>query len=263
MKNSYETLIYHTVYGLKKDGELSLKPLHVASAAMNAALYAVFGYIFYFIIPITTPGLGLVRFWPVVIIPAVFAVLFGPWVGGLGAAIGIFISDMFIHGNPILSLMAGVTSNFAMFFLIGYITRRKFNWKILTALFGLGSLIFIWISYVWLDFEVTMWFAGVIIMSYIALVIVVLLLPKWRSFEIASTVGLIVGSAIIGVTVWLFSQYFIMPGAADVVPLPAYASLTWLVWTFATEIPFLLVLGPPILEACYRAFPSLVPQSEE
>ncbi|UCE96087.1 MAG: ECF transporter S component [Candidatus Bathyarchaeota archaeon] len=240
-----------------------MKPLDVAATAINAALYAVFGYIFFFIIPITTPGLGLVRFWPVVIIPAVFAVLFGPWVGGVGGAIGIFISDMLIHGNPILSLMAGVTSNFALFFLIGYISRRNINWKVLTALFGLWSLLFIFISYTWLEFEVTMWFTGVIVVSYIILLLFVALVPRWRSFEIASMIGLITGSAIIGATVWLFSQYFIMPGGTGVAPLPVYASLTWLVWTFATEIPFLLGLGPPILEACYKAFPSLAPKLEE
>lgn len=226
---------------------------------MNAALYAVFGYIFYFIFPLTTPGIGIVRFWPVVIIPAVFAVLFGPWVGGGGAAIGIFISDMLIHGNPILSLMAGVTSNFIGFFLLGYIARKKSDWKLLTALFGLGSLLFIWVSYTWLTVEVATLFTGVIVVSYIVLLLFVFLVPKWRSFEIASMVGLIVGSAIIGVTVWLFSQYFIMPDATEVTPLPMYASLTWLVWTFATEIPFLLILGPPILEACYKAYPSLKP----
>jgi len=33
--------------------------------------------------------------------------------------------------------------------------------------------------------------------------------------------------------------------------------LLYLVWTFSTEIPFLLVLGPPIIAAIYRAFPNL------
>jgi len=237
-----------------------LKTLDVAALALNAALYTVFGYIFYFIFPLTTPGLGLVRFWPVVIIPAVFAVLFGPLVGGIGAAIGIFLSDMLIHGNPILSLMAGVPSNFVAFFLLGYVARRKFDWKLLTALFGLGSLLFIWISYTWLEVEIAILFTIVVVVSYIVLLLFVFLVPKWRNFEIASMIGLIVGSAIIGFTVWVFSQYFIMPGAAEVAPLPMFASLTWLVWTFATEIPFLLILGPPILEACYKAFPSLKPE---
>jgi hypothetical protein len=41
--------------------------------------------------------------------------------------------------------------------------------------------------------------------------------------------------------------------------LPVYASLILFVWTFATEIPFLILFGPPILEACYRAFPNLKP----
>jgi hypothetical protein len=32
------------------------------------------------------------------------------------------------------------------------------------------------------------------------------------------------------------------------------------VWTFATEIPFILLLGPPIAKALIRAFPSLSPK---
>jgi hypothetical protein len=28
------------------------------------------------------------------------------------------------------------------------------------------------------------------------------------------------------------------------------------IWTFATEIPFILLLGPPVIKACYKAFPS-------
>jgi hypothetical protein len=29
------------------------------------------------------------------------------------------------------------------------------------------------------------------------------------------------------------------------------------VWTFATELPFILLAGPPVIKACYRAYPSL------
>jgi uncharacterized membrane protein len=57
--------------------------------SLNATLYTVIGYLTYSGIVI----MG-VRFWPAVVIPAVFTVLFGPIVGGVGAAIGIFISDM-------------------------------------------------------------------------------------------------------------------------------------------------------------------------
>src|SRR4030065_1050937 len=101
-----------------------MKALEVAVIALDAALYAALGYLFFAILPIATPGLGLVRFWPQVIIPAVFAVIFGPIVGALGAGIGIFISDMLIHGNALLSLMAGVPSNVVMFAIIGYLSMK-------------------------------------------------------------------------------------------------------------------------------------------
>lgn len=65
-----------------------------------------------------------VRFWPAVVVPAVFSVLFGPLFGGVGAAIGIFISDMLSHGMPFLSLSVGVTSNFTAFYILGHMTKE-------------------------------------------------------------------------------------------------------------------------------------------
>ncbi len=101
-----------------------MKAFDVALVAICAALYAVIGYI-------TSFGFtfGGVAFWPAAFIPAVFAVLFGPWTGAIGAGIGIFIRDMLFHGNPLLSLTAGVTANFAMFFIIGYVARSKLDRK--------------------------------------------------------------------------------------------------------------------------------------
>jgi hypothetical protein len=54
-----------------------VKALNVAALALDAALYVVFGYIFYSILPLQAPGLGTVRSWPQVIGPAGFAALFG------------------------------------------------------------------------------------------------------------------------------------------------------------------------------------------
>ncbi|MGQ9565003.1 MAG: hypothetical protein ACUVT5_00455 [Candidatus Bathyarchaeales archaeon] len=236
--------------------------LQVAAFALNAGLYAAFGYIFYYIFPLTTPGLGVVRFWPQVIIPAVFAVIFGPWVGGFGAAFGIFISDMLIHGNPILSLMAGVTSNFAGFWLIGYIANKNMDWKIPMLGFGIISVLLAWIALTILPTDAVI-YAGIIIVNYVILLIVVWLTPKWRSYEVGSMIGLLIGSVIIGTMVPVFSQFFIMPGRTELTPLAVSAGFAWLIWTFATEIPFLIILGPPILEACYKAYPSLKPPSNK
>ena len=70
--------------------------------SLNGALYATLGYMTF--LGLFAPIVGVVRFWPGVFVPAVFAVLFGPVVGGVGASIGIFISDMLVHGNALLSL---------------------------------------------------------------------------------------------------------------------------------------------------------------
>jgi hypothetical protein len=237
--------------------------LDVAAWALSAALYAAFGYIFFAVLPITMPGLGLVRFWPQVVIPAVFAVIFGPWVGGLGAAVGIFISDMLIHGNPILSLMAGVPSNFVMFWLIGYFTKKKIKWKLPALALGIISLLLVVLSYTYLTLGTAPIYSGIIIVSYVLLLIFLWLTPKWRSYEVGSTIGLLIGSAIIGTMVPLFSQFFIMPGKAAITPLALAAGFSYLIWTFSTEIPFLLVLGPPILEAVHKAYPSFKPKNDK
>ncbi len=233
-----------------------MRSLDVAAFAVNAGLYAALGYILYYVLPLTAPGFGTVRFWPSVIIPAVFAVLFGPWVGGFGAAVGIFISDMLIHGNPILSLMAGVPSNFAMFAIIGYLSKKNTDWKISMAGCGLLTALLVWIAYYVLAADLALLFSVIIIASYVVLAIVVALTPKWRGYEVGSTIGLLIGSSIIGAMVPLFSQFFIMPSATQLEPLTVIGGFVYLIFTFATEIPFLIIFGPPILAACYRAFPS-------
>ena len=86
---------------------------------------------------------GGVAFWPAAVIPAIFAVLFGPWTGGIGAAIGIFIRDMLFHGDPLLSLSAGVTANFAVFFIIGYVSRTNLDRKKLSISAIIGSIIIV------------------------------------------------------------------------------------------------------------------------
>jgi uncharacterized membrane protein len=234
-----------------------LRSLDVAAFAVNAGLYAALGYVLYYVLPLTAPGFGTVRFWPSVIIPAVFAVLFGPWVGGFGAAVGIFISDMLIHGNPILSLMAGVPSNFAMFAIIGYLSKKNTDWKISMAGCGLLAAFLVWIAYYVLAADLALFFSAIIITSYVVLAVVVALTPKWRGFEVGSTIGLLVGSSIIGAMVPIFSQFLIMPGSTQLEPLTVIGGFVYLIFTFATEIPFLIIFGPPVLAACYRAFPNL------
>lgn len=229
-----------------------MKTINVVALALNIALYVVVGYIFYSLIPISYGG---VRFWPPVIVPAVFAVVFGPFVGGVGAAVGIFISDAIFGNNLLLSLIAGVTSNFVAFFLIGYIAKRKISWLAPVVGYGILTALFVWIGYAYtsLDIVTKSAFIGVVIVSYIIFLIPVVLLrnSRWRSFEVGSIVGMLLGAAIIGITVPWFFSYF------GTTPLTVPIALTTFFFTFFTEIPFVLVLGPPIIAAVYKAFPSL------
>ncbi|MGD0178090.1 MAG: ECF transporter S component, partial [Candidatus Bathyarchaeia archaeon] len=74
--------------------------LQLVMTAMNAAVYAGIGAL-WTAFPLLIFG---VRFWPQVFVPATFSVLFGPWVGGVGAAIGIFLADVIYgHHDALLS----------------------------------------------------------------------------------------------------------------------------------------------------------------
>lgn len=240
-----------------------MKTLDIVATGVSAALYAGFGYMTH--LGVFAPVIGVVRFWPSVIIPAVFAILFGPLVGGLGAAIGIFISDMLIHGNALLSLTVGVTSNFVGFYLVGYVGRKRISTQVLLASTVLGFLVGVsslWLySQGYLDLTTTALFSGICIFSSLLTIVISVIWPNRRSYGVACVLGLMVGSAMIGLGVWGFSQIFMLPsGEAN---LPFYASILWFVWTYASEIPFLVILVPPILKACYAAFPRFKPAWEE
>ncbi|MEM2995432.1 MAG: hypothetical protein QXI91_05405 [Candidatus Bathyarchaeia archaeon] len=260
-----------------------MKTLDITLTALNGALYAAVGYVLYAVFPFLCPTVGVVRFWPVVVIPATFAVLFGPLVGGAGAAIGIFISDMLIHGDPLLSLSVGVTSNFTGFALIGYLSRKNLDWRKTFLGLGIGVFVLATVGYLILtpeavagyfstpqsqmSVEEALWnlffVLGIFVVSYAIVIAVGYFKSKWRSFGVASVIGLVVGSGIIGIGVWAYTQIFTLPavigGAHN---LPFYAGLILFAWTFATEIPFLVIMVPPIAEACYSAFPSLKVQKK-
>lgn len=226
-----------------------MKTIQIVAFALNAALYVAAGILFYSVLPLS---FGPVRFWPQAVIPAVFAVLFGPWVGGLGAALGIFVNDIMLNGNPLLSLMAGVTANFAGFWLIGYIANKKTRWLTSVKGYGITTALFallLGIAYFYTDLV----YVGIVAVSYAMFLAMVFVAQKWRSYEIGSVIGLLVGSGIIGLMVPVYFRYF----APSATPITLASGLAYLIWTFATEIAFLLVLGPPIIEAVYRAFPNL------
>jgi len=232
---------------------------------VSAALYAIVGILTS--LGIVSPVVGVVRFWPAVVVPATFAVLFGPWVGGTSAAIGIFLSDMLFpgHGIALLSLTVGVPANFALFFLIGLIARRNLKLRYVGITLAAGGIVIIgMIAYLLtialLTIEVAALFLGVFLASCAIILGIGLWKSEWMSYGVASVAGLAVGSAYIGFGLWIYSMFSSLPLALGWERnAPFYASFLWLVWTFSTEIPFLITIVPPILKVCYRAFPSLEP----
>jgi hypothetical protein len=237
-----------------------LKTQDIAVIGICAALYAVFG--------ILTRGFSFlgIGFLPAVVIPAVFARLYGPWVGGLSGALGIFIRDMFVHGNAALSLVAGVPPNFILFFLIGYISARNITLKqafagVTLAAIGLlvPSIVFLpdFAAYTGLSNEAFLLsFVVTIVLSLAIITVVSVRWKEWRSYAIGSVVGQIAGGLLLSVTVWLVSPWFLTSLGIEQ-PLGASLVLPIFVWTLATEIPFILLVGPPIIKAVQRAFPSI------
>ena len=100
------------------------RSLTVTSTAPCAALYAVCSFATAYI---QSPW-GMGQFRPAVIVPAFFAVVFGPWVGGVGAAVGTLICDSIKHGTLYMgSLIAAVPGNFVGFYLLGYVIFLGIN----------------------------------------------------------------------------------------------------------------------------------------
>jgi len=247
-----------------------MRASEVAALGILAALYAVVGRLTD--LGIVAPAVGVVAFWPAAVIPAIFAVLYGPWVAGFGAGIGIFIRDMMFHGNALLSLTVGVPANFVGFFIIGYIVQRQLDWRKISLGWVIGVIILglgIGASTVLLPmqssaftglsaFDSLLLFAGASAGSLVIIVAVALLWPEWKNYGVASVIGLGAGSIIIGVFLWAYSQFLPLPGGFQ--HLPTYAILLYTVWTFTTEIPFIMIIGPIVLKVCFKAFPNLVPK---
>lgn len=107
------------------------KSLRITATIMCAALYAVGSYITSYIV---SPW-GVGQFRPAIVIPSLFAVVFGPWPAGVGAAIGTLIADSAnVGGFNMGSLIAAVPGNFFGFYLMGWYLRKKFTWgRFITA----------------------------------------------------------------------------------------------------------------------------------
>lgn len=241
--------------------------MQMTLTAVNAALYAGIGAL-WTVFPLMIFG---VRFWPQVFAPAVFSVLFGPWIGGVGAAIGIFLADVIYgHHDALLSLLVGVPSNFIGFFIIGWLTNHE--WK------GVAKRVLVSVSLVIQPFYAValvlglyflfgattigsstsyMGLAGLIVV--LAIILLTVVRNKWADFEVAASIGLAIGTGIIGIGIVAYSAIFGLPVAVDLGTKPLASAFVYLVAAsnYFTEIPFMVILTPPIAAACRAAFPSL------
>jgi len=229
----------------------------IAAISICSALYAVFG--------ILTGGINFfgIGFLPAVVIPAVFAALFGPWVGGISGAIGIFLRDMFVHGNPILSLVAGVPANFILFFLIGYLYTKKISLKQTLVTMSIAVTGLLLASIVLLSDIVAytglasntflLAFVFTIIASLVVIVVVSIRWKEWGSYAVGAIVGQITGGLLLSITVWLVSPFFL---SHFEVPLSGIYILPLFIWLIITEIPF-IILAAPIIKVVQKIFPNL------
>jgi hypothetical protein len=119
------------------------------------------------------------------------------------------------------------------------------------------TLIFLpdFLAYTGLSLEVFMsTFVLTVILSLAVIGIVSVRYKEWRSYAVGAVFGQILGAALLSVIVVAVSPLFLTYFTEA---LPAWVIIPLFVWTFATEVPFVLLLGPPIIKAANRAFPSL------
>jgi hypothetical protein len=82
---------------------------------------------------------------------------------------------------------------------------------------------------------------------------------RWANFQTAASIGLGVGSVWIGFGIVGYSSLFTLPSILGLGngALPFTFAYGTIAFTYLSEIPFLLLLTPPIVAASRAAFPSL------
>jgi|GEM_PF-284775 len=168
--------------------------LSVALIVISAALYAAAITV---TAPIPTPW-GIGHFRPGVIVPAFFAVVCGPMIGGAGAALGCFIGDyalsLFGLTNPLLSLIAGVPGNFVGFYMLGWFTSRYKSW----LAFLIGSLLSL--------------IVGNLIAASGVVVYLTFIMPIWAPWPLDVKIA-----TVLGFTLFWFST--MLPFVVPIVPI--------------------------------------------
>lgn len=118
----------------------------IAAAATCAALYAIVNIL---TSPIHTPW-GVGEFRPGVVIPAFYALIFGPVPAALGAGVGSVIGDLvsLVPGGastPIIAIVAGGIGNFLGFIVLGYVYQKIKAWRG----FMLGTISGLFVGNLW------------------------------------------------------------------------------------------------------------------
>ena len=247
--------------------------LKLIMTAANAAVYAAIGAL-WTLFPLLVFG---VRFWPQVFAPAVFSVLFGPWVGGVGAAIGIFIADvLYGHHDALLSLLVGVPSNFVGFYVVGWLSHHDFKnltrrllvviTVIIQPVYAVALVYGFYLLLGASGLQSPSTYLGLVgVVVVVAVLGLLLVRNKWADFEVAASIGLAVGNAIIGIGIVVYSAIFGLPVAVGLGTKPLGTAFMYVVAasSYFTEIPFMVILTPPIAAACRSAFPSLRIMSQQ
>ena len=178
--------------------------MEVALSATCAVLYAMGSYMTGYI---RSPW-GSGQFRPAVVIPAALSTLFGPMVGGVGAAIGTFIVDSAINGQiHVRSLVSAVPGNFLGFYLFGWLMKKRFSWE---------------------------------------------------NFIKTSQVTLLASNAMVAFLYVYFRAFVEASYPVAFRDAWIYISIGLVAWWYVTMLPFVLLLGPPLIRAVASAFPGLV-----
>jgi len=163
-------------------GQQLPKSISLTLISINAALYAV---AIAATSPIPTPW-GVGNFRPGVVIPAFFSVVFGPFVGGIGAAIGCFLGDFSLSffglTTPLLSLVAGVPGNFVGFYVLGWLYTKRHS----LSSFILSNFIAL--------------FVGNLVAALGVLAYFLYIVPTWAVWSINLQVAVVVGLTLFWVT---------------------------------------------------------------
>jgi hypothetical protein len=232
--------------------------LQLASTAINAVLYVAVG-VLWSVFPITVFGF---RFEWQIFVPGAFAVIFGPWTGGVGAAIGIFFADIIYgHHDALLSLLVSVPSNFLTFFIIGWIAHKSLTRSVRRILLFVSLLMAVAMEAYGIVLAGTLLDPIVIggLIGILTIIGLTALRNRWADFGHAASLGLGVGSVWIGFGIVGYSSFFALPAILGLGSgsLPMTFAYDTIVITYLSEIPFLVLLTPLVVAACRAAFPSL------